>query len=90
MNNFFVDSFFKGKIGIMKKSSQKFVSFLYIVIDIFNVYIFSCLMTINWPTKKKFKNYINYLKVGQLVVKIEHVLELQSIWFDSYGKQKLF
>jgi hypothetical protein len=31
---FFVGSFFKGKIGIMKKSSQKFVSFLYIVIDI--------------------------------------------------------
>jgi hypothetical protein len=25
---------FKGKIGIIKKSSQKFVSFLYIVIDI--------------------------------------------------------
>jgi hypothetical protein len=24
---------FKGKIGIMKKSSQKFISFLYIVID---------------------------------------------------------
>jgi hypothetical protein len=30
---FFFVVFFKGKIGIMKKSSQKFVSFLYIVID---------------------------------------------------------
>jgi hypothetical protein len=29
----FFGSFFKGKIGIMKKSSQKFVPFLYIVID---------------------------------------------------------
>jgi hypothetical protein len=28
---FFVDSFFKSKIEIMKKSSQKFVSFLYIL-----------------------------------------------------------
>jgi hypothetical protein len=30
---FFVGSFFKGKRGIMKKISQKFVSFLYIVIN---------------------------------------------------------
>ena len=30
---FFLVVFFKGKIGIMKKSYQKFVSFLYLVID---------------------------------------------------------
>jgi hypothetical protein len=32
--SFFFVVFFKGKIGIMKKPSKKFVSFLYIVIDL--------------------------------------------------------
>jgi hypothetical protein len=32
--SFFFVVFFKGKIGIIKKPSQKFVSSLYIVIDI--------------------------------------------------------
>jgi O-antigen ligase len=51
---YFFVVFFKGKIRIMKKTSQKFVSFLYIVIDILSL-------------NPNFQNCINYLLLFFLI-----------------------